>query len=71
MVDILQDNEDDYKLDECRPELFCFSNGKAMNLKTKTIVDIQPSDYITFTSGLPYIPLTDAEYKAKEKFLTQ
>ena len=67
MVDILQDNEHDYKLDESRPELFCFSNGKAMNLKTKTIIDIQPTDYITFTSGLPYIPLPDAEYEAKGK----
>lgn len=62
VLDILVENENDYELDKKRPELFCFSNGKAMNLTTKQIVDIHPNDYITFTSGLPYKELTETEY---------
>lgn len=69
MVDEAARTAKDYQLDKLRPELFCFQNGKAINLETKQVVDIQPADYITFTCDKPYIKLTTAEYnKAHQVF---
>ena len=68
-LDEVMSHSKDYKLDLVRRDLFCFSCGKAYNTDTLQLVDIQPEDYISRTSGSPYIELSDVEYDIlDEKF---
>ena len=62
LLDEIRRNSTDYKLDLVRPELFCFSCGKAYNTDTNKLVNIEPEDYISRTSGRPYIELSDVQY---------
>jgi phage/plasmid-associated DNA primase len=68
-LDEVMSHSKDYKLDLVRRDLFCFSCGKAYNTDTLQLVDIQPQDYVSRTSGSPHIELSDVEYDIlDEKF---
>ena len=68
-ITILLNNED-YKFDRKRPELFSFKN-KTFNLKTKKEEEINKYDYITLNTGYDYIEPTKEQTNKINKFLTE
>jgi len=60
-AEIFYDEEFNKKMDENR-YLLCFSNG-VVDLKNKIFRDGYPQDYITKTTGIPYIPFDEEKNK--------
>jgi P4 family phage/plasmid primase-like protien len=47
---------------DANPYLMCFTNG-VVDFKTKTFRQGYPQDYITKTTGIPYVPFNESESK--------